>query len=88
MWSKDAKRQKGVWLLRCATAAAECIEEPVQALELPKVWRDLDVHVGNTGLYGEWMILRSDEIFHCGNRPVEHLLQSEQMFRRMMHIEC
>src|SRR5579864_1771154 len=33
----------------CAhTSPPQCMEEPVQALELPKVWRDLDVPVGNT----------------------------------------
>jgi len=38
------EKAKSVWLPRCATAAAECMEEPVRARELRKV----DVHVGNT----------------------------------------
>ena len=42
------EKAKSVWLPRCATAAAECMEERVRARELRKVWRDLDVHVGNT----------------------------------------
>jgi hypothetical protein len=42
------EKAKSVWLPRCATAAAGCVEERVRARELRKVWRDLDVHVGNT----------------------------------------
>jgi hypothetical protein len=42
------EKAKSVWLLRCAMAAAGCMEEPVQGHELQRVWRGPAEHVGST----------------------------------------
>jgi hypothetical protein len=44
---REPDKAKSVWLRRCATGAAECMEELVLAHELRRVWPDLDAHVGN-----------------------------------------